>query len=232
MARAAPHSTRHPPPGPSEATEDYAKAIYAISQRAGGTASTSALAERLGVSPGSVTAMLKRMEGMGLVTHELYRGAGLTAAGERVALEVLRHHRLLEAYLVEALGVPWDRVHAEAEVLEHHISEELEERIAAVLGDPRRDPHGDPIPAADLSVETGADRALTELEAGATARVVRVSDSDPDTLRFLARNEIVPGVEIEVLETQPMRAGLRVRVAGGERFLGFELAQRVRARIA
>ena len=120
----------------TEAVEDYAKALHALAQRCDGPVSTSALAERLGVSAGSVTSMLKRMDEMGLVRHEPYRGALLTERGERVALEVIRHHRLLESYLAEVLGMPWDRVHDEAEVLEHYISEELEERIASALGDP------------------------------------------------------------------------------------------------
>ena len=138
---------RRDPHAPNtEAVEDYAKALHALAKRCEGPVTTSALAERLGVSPGSVTAMLKRMQEMGLVDHEPYRGALLTGEGERVALEVIRHHRLLEAYLAEVLGMPWDRVHDEAEVLEHYISEELEERIAAALGDPEHDPHGDPIP--------------------------------------------------------------------------------------
>ena len=134
---------------------------------ADGPVGTSALAERLGVSPGTVTAMLKRMADLGLVEHEPYHGVALTDAGERVALEVIRHHRLIEAYLAEALGMPWDRVHDEAEVLEHYISEDLEERIAAALGDPSHDPHGDPIPDRELSLATDAGGlALAELEPG------------------------------------------------------------------
>lgn len=145
------HAPRRDPGAPgSEAIEDYAKAIHALAERSERPVGTSALADRLGVTPGTVTAMLKRMDEMGLIEHEPYRGATLTAAGERVALEVIRHHRLLESYLAEALGMPWDRVHAEAEVLEHYISEELEDRIATALGDPLRDPHGDPIPDRQL----------------------------------------------------------------------------------
>src|SRR5436305_2338363 len=124
------------------AVEDYAKAIYAIEERTADAVGTSALAERLGVTPASASAMVKKLDGLGLVKHVPYRGVELTAAGRRVALEVLRHHRLLELYLAQSLGVPWDRVHDEAEVLEHHISEELEELIAAKLGDPISDPHG------------------------------------------------------------------------------------------
>src|SRR2546421_5566998 len=140
------HARHEKPAASSEAIEDYAKAIYALSRRSGAPVGTSELAQRLGVAPATATAMLKRLDGMGLVSYQPYRGATLTAAGDRVAMEVIRHHRLLEAFLSETLGMPWDRVHAEAEVLEHYISEELEALIAGQLGDPTRDPHGDPIP--------------------------------------------------------------------------------------
>ena len=130
----------------SNAVQDYAKAIWSLAQRGYQPVSTSALAERLEVSPASASAMIKRLESMGLVEHEPYHGVQLTRAGERVALEVLRHHRLLELYLAEALGMSWDRVHEEAEVLEHAISPALSELIAAKLGNPTHDPHGDPIP--------------------------------------------------------------------------------------
>ncbi len=137
---------------PSEAIEDYAKAIYALSQGRPGPVLNGEVAERLGVAPATATSMLKKLDGLGLVEYQPYRGATLTPAGERVALEVIRHHRLIEAYLSEALGMPADMVHAEAEVLEHHISEQLEELIAAKLGEPSHDPHGTPIPGPDLSL--------------------------------------------------------------------------------
>ena len=140
--------------------EDYAKAIYALEER-DGVASTTALADRLGVSPPAVSAMVKRLEGRGYVSHVPYRGVRLTGEGRKVALEVLRHHRLLETYLARELGVPWDRVHAEAEVLEHVLSEPLEELIAAKLGEPTHDPHGDPIPAPDLTARRGDGVAST-----------------------------------------------------------------------
>src|SRR5271154_804560 len=130
----------------SPSVEDYAKAVYALEARKGGAVSTTELAERLGVTPGSVSAMFRKLADVGLVEHERYRGVRLTSQGRRVALEVLRHHRLIELFLAEELGMPWDRVHAEAEVLEHVLSEELEELIAARLGDPTIDPHGAPIP--------------------------------------------------------------------------------------
>jgi len=183
---------------PSASIEDYAKAIYALEERHG-VASTTALAERLEISPPAVSAMVKKLAALGYVTHLPYRGVRLTDQGRGVALEVLRHHRLLETYLVEELGVPWDRVHAEAEVLEHVLSEGLEERIAAKLGEPTHDPHGDPIPAADGTVVEPETVALDTLATGDRGRFVRVSDSDSKLLRELARLGIRPGDELEVV---------------------------------
>jgi DtxR family transcriptional regulator, Mn-dependent transcriptional regulator len=190
---------------PTASIEDYAKAIYVLEERHG-VASTTALAERLEVSPPAVSAMVKKLATLGYVTHVRYRGVRLTGEGRKVALEVLRHHRLLETYLVEELGVPWDRVHAEAEVLEHVLSEGLEERIAAKLGEPTHDPHGDPIPAADGTVVEPATVGLDALAAGARGRFVRVSDSDPKLLRELAALGIRPGDEVEVV-ADGVRAG-------------------------
>src|SRR4051812_19384913 len=173
--------TRRPRAGSNtEAVEDYAKTIHALARRADGPVGTSALAERLGVSPGTVTAMLKRMAEMGLVEHEPYHGVSLTPAGERVALEVIRHHRLLETYLAEALGVPWDRVHDEAEVLEHVLSDQLEALIDTQLGHPTHDPHGDPIPSPELELEDRPCSCMASLEAGASGVLARVSDDQPE----------------------------------------------------
>src|ERR671935_2293033 len=164
MAAHEPHPHRS-----REAAENYAKAIYALQGKGGGEpVGTNLLAERLGVTAGSVSAMLRKLADEGLVEHVPYRGVTLTAEGERLALEVLRHHRLLELYLAEALGMPWDRVHAEAEVLEHAISPELSERIAHALGNPTRDPHGDPIPTLDGQLPERPTRPLAELEPGDT----------------------------------------------------------------
>jgi DtxR family Mn-dependent transcriptional regulator len=228
-ARAAGHGGRGRAAGPagSEAVEDYAKAIYALARREEGPVSTSALAGRLGVSPGTVTAMLKRMAGMGLVTHEPYRGVELTAAGDRVALEVIRHHRLIEAYLTEALGMPWDRVHDEAEVLEHYISEELEERIATALGNPDRDPHGDPIPDRDLEIERDRGTGLSKLGPGESGVFSRVSDGDPEMLRFLGDRGIRPGATLTVTGRQPFGGPLVVEVGGAEHALGDRLVERM-----
>ncbi len=219
---------RDPGAANTEAVEDYAKAIYALERRGDGAVGTSALAERLGVSPGTVTAMVKRLAELGLAKHEPYRGVTLTASGERVALEVIRHHRLIESFLAEALGMPWDRVHDEAEVLEHYISEELEERIAAALGDPSHDPHGDPIPDRKLAlVEEPAGVALSELEPGESAVFARVSDSDPEMLRYLAEREIRPGATVAVREREPFGGALMIVVEGASHAIGAALADRM-----
>jgi DtxR family transcriptional regulator, Mn-dependent transcriptional regulator len=218
---------RDPTAPTSEAVEDYAKALHALGARTDGPVTTSALSERLGVSPGSVTAMLKRMDELGLLEHEPYRGARLTAEGERVALEVIRHHRLLESYLVDVLGMPWDRVHDEAEVLEHYISEELEERIAAALGDPSRDPHGDPIPDRDLAIVTERAVPLTEIGEGGRGTFARVSDSDPEMLRYLDERGIRPGATLRVAQREPFGGSVAVEVDGRDHTIGAELARRM-----
>jgi DtxR family transcriptional regulator, Mn-dependent transcriptional regulator len=225
---AAVHASR-----PSEAIEDYTKAIYALQRRtAGGEGvSTNDLAERLRVTPASVSAMLKKLAERGLVVHERYRGVVLTPEGERVALEVLRHHRLLELYLAEHLGVPWDRVHEEAEALEHVISEDLEARIAAKLGNPTHDPHGDPIPDADLVMDEGDTQRLAELEPGARGRFVRISDSDPAMLRYLDERGVRLGDVLEVVDRQPFGGPLTVRFGDAEHVLGGGLAAAMRVEL-
>ena len=209
----------------SNAVQDYAKAIWSIGKRTDAPVSTSAIAERLEVSPASASAMVKRLESLGLVSREPYHGVQLTPAGERVALEVLRHHRLLELYLAEALGMPWDRVHEEAEKLEHAISPELSELIAAKLGNPTHDPHGDPIPTRDGEIDEAPTRALSELEAGDSGTFVRVSDSDPAMLRYLALRGIRPGDSFEVIDKQPFDGPLTVRFGDEEHALGGALAR-------
>jgi len=213
---------------PSEAIEDYAKAIYSLAGRTDGAVSTNALAERLGVTPASVSAMVKKLDDRGLVEHVPYKGVALTPAGKRVALEVLRHHRLLETYLAEHLGVPWDRVHEEAEALEHVLSEYLEARIAAKLGNPTHDPHGDPIPSVELEIAEGDTVSLAGLEAGARGHFVRVSDSDPEMLRYLAERGVALGDELEVLERQPFDGPLTVRFGDRLLTLGGALARAMR----
>lgn len=208
------------------AVEDYTKAIYALETRDDGTAvTTNALAERMGVSPASASAMVKKLDGLGLVTHQPYHGVELTAQGRKVALEVLRHHRLLELYLAESLGVPWDRVHDEAEVLEHVLSEELEELIAAKLGDPTRDPHGSPIPTRDGQIEETATVSLQSLEPGMCGRFVRISDADPAMLRYLSARGISPGDLFEIVEKQPFEGPLFARFGDAVHVLGGDLAR-------
>jgi DtxR family Mn-dependent transcriptional regulator len=214
----------------SAAVEDYAKAIYALEQREGGAVSTTALADRLDVTPASASGMVRRLGELGLVSHAPYRGVQLTEQGVRVALEVLRHHRLLELYLATSLGVPWDRVHDEAEVLEHVLSEDLEALIAAKLGHPTHDPHGDPIPTADLKLPEEPTESLAALEPGAEGVFVRVSDSDPEMLRYLAERGIAPGDAMRVEDKQPFGGPLFVRFRGEVHVLGGALAGAMRVR--
>lgn len=215
---------------PSPAVEDYAKAIYSLERSGGGPVSTSGLAARLDVSAASASGMVRKLGELGLATHEPYRGVALTPAGERVALEVIRHHRLLELLLAD-LGVPWDRVHQEAEVLEHHISEELEELIADRFGNPTHDPHGDPIPSADLRMEEGSRTLLCDLEPGASGIFVRVSDSDPEVLRHLAGLGVAPGAGFEVVRQEPFEGPLVVSFSGVEHALGAGLTRAMRVEV-
>jgi DtxR family transcriptional regulator, Mn-dependent transcriptional regulator len=216
----------------SAAIEDYAKAIYALQERGEGCAvTTNALAERMGVTPASASAMVKKLDGMGLVMHRRYRGVQLTAKGSAIALEVLRHHRLLELYLSESLGVPWDRVHDEAEVLEHVLSEELEELIAAKLGDPTHDPHVDPIPSRDGLLPDEPTVSLQVLATGDTGRFVRISDSDPEMLRYLAARGIAPGDEFEVVDKQPFDGPVFARFGADVHVLGGSLARAMRVEL-
>jgi DtxR family transcriptional regulator, Mn-dependent transcriptional regulator len=218
-------------PRPSEAIENYAKAIYALEQRDSGAVTNNALAERLGVTPASASNMVKKLGEMGLVKHMPYKGMKLTRSGRRVALEVLRHHRLLELYLAESLGVPWDRVHDEAEVLEHVLSEELEELIAAKLGNPTHDPHGDPIPNAALEIEERETECLARLEPGASGVFVRVSDADPSMLRYLAELGVTPGDRFEIVDRQPFGGPLFARFDGRVQVLGGDLATAMRVEV-
>jgi DtxR family Mn-dependent transcriptional regulator len=215
----------------SASIQDYAKAVYALEEREGAAVSTNELAARLGVTAGSVSAMVRKLAELGVVEHEPYRGVKLTARGRRVALEVLRHHRLLELFLAEELGMPWDRVHAEAEVLEHVLSEDLEALIAARLGNPRVDPHGDPIPTAQFEIEETNSASLDELPVGTVGRFVRVSDSDPAMLRYLAEQGIGLGDRVEVIGRQPFGGPVFVRCDGRELPLGGRLAAAMRIEV-
>lgn len=209
------------------AIEDYLKAIYTLQQR-DGEVTTSLLGEQLGgFKPGSVTGMIKKLAEMNLVTHTPYQGVRLTQAGEKIALEVIRHHRLLELYLVEALGYSWDEVHEEAEKLEHHISEKLEARIAARLGQPDFDPHGDPIPNLEGVFPPSDTVCLTELPIGTEGRVVRVGDQDADRLRYLAELGIVPGACVRVTDSAPFDGPVSVLVEGNLQALDRRLAHTI-----
>jgi DtxR family transcriptional regulator, Mn-dependent transcriptional regulator len=209
----------------SESAQDYLKAIWKL-ERAGDM-STTALAESIGVAPASATAMLKKLATLGLVVHERYRGATLTPAGERMALEVVRHHRLLELYLMEALGLSWDQVHEEAEKLEHHLSDELEARIDRALGFPTRDPHGDPIPSPELLLARDEMTCLSELAEGSMTVVRRVPDGDPELLRYLATLGLVPAEEVTVVEQAPFDGPVTVEVRGSRHAIGRSLAAQI-----
>ena len=200
----------------SHAVQDYLKGLYALGEGAGlePQVSTTAIATHLGVSAASATSMLKKLDGLGLVVHVPYRGVELTEPGRKIALEVLRHHRLLETYLAEALGVPWDQVHAEAEVLEHVLSEELEERISARLGHPTSDPHGHPIPSKDLASPPPPELSLWDAEVGSGVTVERVSDADAEALRYLAEIGITPGARARIERRGPVGGPLFLMIEG------------------
>src|SRR5215211_222476 len=209
-----------------DAIQDYAKEIYKLEVESG-RATTSVLAERLGVSPASVTGMLKRLAALRLVAYEPYHGVTLTSAGTRLALEVIRHHRLLERYLVDTLGLSLDLVHAEADRLEHALSEELEAVIDESLGFPTHDPHGDPIPTAALELDQRDERTLADLAAGDAAVVRRVPDSDADLLRYLGDLGLVPGERVEVTEAAPFGGPITVSARGARHAIDRDLAGRI-----
>ncbi|MBK5227625.1 MAG: metal-dependent transcriptional regulator [Actinobacteria bacterium] len=213
------------------ASQDYLKALCQIGWERPDDAvvGTKDVADRLGVSAASATNMLKKLGSMGLVDHQPYRGAALTDGGRKIALEVIRHHRLLETYLAEALGVPWERVHDEAEVLEHVLSEDLEDRIAATLGDPSFDPHGHPIPTKDGSMPEPTGRPLWDARDGEQVAVTRVRDHNPATLTYLAEVGIRPGANLEIVERGPVGGPLFVKIEGADEIHAFsrELSESV-----
>lgn len=209
--------------------EDCLKAVYELERAGAGAAvTTNDLAHRLALAAASVTGMIKRLAGQGLIDHARYRGVRLTEEGRRTALRTLRRHRVIESYLVSALGFGWDRVHAEAERLEHSASDELVDRMAAALGNPVVDPHGAPIPTRDGGIIEGpAGRALSELAPGERGRVARVEDEDADQLRYLASLGIRPGVEFELVDRAPFGGPLTISVGGAARQVGPALAAHV-----
>ena len=220
------------PPGSSEqrnslnhqAIEDYLKTIYRLAE-AESPVSTSRIAEARQVTPASVTNMLQRLDDLELVRYAKHYGVTLTGAGEEIALEVIRHHRLIELYLIEVLGFSWDEVHEQADVLEHVISEKLEERIAAALGHPTIDPHGDPIPARDGTVIRRSVRPLPDLAAGTEATIARIGeDANPELLRYLSQLGLLPGVSFRVLEVAPFQGPLTLEVGDREVIVGNNVA--------
>lgn len=211
----------------SRAVLAYLKALYSLAEEYSRSASggqlgtarrvtTSAIAERLDVSAPSATNMLKRLAARDLVSYEPYKGASLTKKGRAVALEIVRHHRLLETYLVEALGVPWEEAHAEAEALESNLSESLEERMFAALGRPQFDPHGHPIPTRNGAMPKTSRRSLWDVSDGDTARIEQVPDSHPDALRYLAEEGVLPGVKVTIVNRGPIGGPLFVRIEDNE----------------
>jgi len=213
-------------PGLSAAIQDYLKEIYKI-QAAGDRATTTAIARRMGVTPSSATSMVKKLAVLGLAEHAPYRGIELSDAGTKIALEVIRHHRLLEQYLAETLGLGIDAVHAEADRLEHVLSEELEARIDEQLGYPTHDPHGDPIPDAGLNVDRSQLRSLDALQPGEEATVRRVPDGDAELLRYLAELTLVPGRRVLMRKSEPFGGPLTVAVDGSEHAISRELAEQI-----
>ncbi len=182
----------------SESMQDYLKTIFALRMNSD-RVTTNAIAARLDVAAASVTGMLKKLAGMNLVEYERYQGVRLTPAGEKIALEVIRHHRLIELYLTEAMGYSWDRVHDEAERMEHAISEEFEERMAQLLGDPKFDPHGNPIPTKDGNIASFSRRRLSQVGSGETVRIERIQNEDPALLRRVAALGLMPRTDLTVV---------------------------------
>jgi DtxR family transcriptional regulator, Mn-dependent transcriptional regulator len=210
------------------AVQDYLRAIYAL-ESSGTRVTTSALASRMGVKPPSATAMAKRLAELGLVERLPYKGVALTETGRRNALELLRHHRLLERYLADRLGYSIDEVHAEADRLEHALSEELEAKIDEELGFPTHDPHGGPIPDRKLRVRHGRDKSLADLGVGEQASISQVPDEDAELLRYLAELGLVPGADVTIVTVAPFSGPITVRTEQGEHPISRELAQSIDA---
>jgi DtxR family Mn-dependent transcriptional regulator len=211
----------------TRSVEDYLKAIYRLSPQ-GRPASTSDIAQRLDLAPASVSGMVKRLSEQGLLEHVPYKGVQLTAEGRRAALRMLRRHRLIEAYLVAFLGYTWDTVHDEAERLEHAVSDTLVERMAAVLGHPTVDPHGDPIPTSEGDILEVESTPLAEVPTGATVEILQVEEDQPERLRYIASIGLRPGVQVTVVDRQPFQGPITIGVEGGTHVIGHELAQVVR----
>jgi DtxR family transcriptional regulator, Mn-dependent transcriptional regulator len=216
-------------PSLSRSVEDYLKAIYSLSET-GEPASTSSIAGILDIQPASVSGMIKRLAEWGFVEHAPYRGVKLTASGTREALRIIRRHRVLETYLSQRLGYSWDDVHEEAERLEHAASDELIDRMAAAMENPRHDPHGAPIPSSSGEVEVRNHPTLAEVDAGETARIRAVRDEDPERLRYMEARGLMPGVILVLEARAPFSGPITIRVGGDEgtlQTIGFDLARRI-----
>jgi DtxR family Mn-dependent transcriptional regulator len=218
-----------PAPRPEQISapvEDYLKAIYAF-ERDGHAAATNDIAQRLSIAPASVSGMVQRLADQGLVEYERYRGVRLTTAGRRAALRTLRRHRVIEAYLVRALGYGWDGVHEEAERLEHAASDTLIDRMAEAIGEPMTDPHGAPIPTREGTIDETPHHSLADAAVGTRARVVRVGDEDPGLLRYLDSLGLRPGAEVTLMNRDPFDGPLTIEVGSTTRQVGAALASRV-----
>ncbi|MBX7445483.1 MULTISPECIES: metal-dependent transcriptional regulator [unclassified Arthrobacter] len=212
---------------PSSSIEDYVKVIYSFTEWQDKPITSSQLAQRLGVANSSVSEMVRKLKDQGLVDHKPYSAVTLTAPGLRLALAMVRRHRLIETYLVEQLGYSWDEVHDEAELLEHAVSDTFIERVAAKLGNPSRDPHGDPIPTADGQVLMPRAHLLAELDEGHTGRITRISDDNPELLRYLAAEDIDLDADVEVMGRRPFGGALVVRISGSRGARDFDLADEI-----
>ncbi len=209
----------------SQAVEDYIKKIYTL--QGSGSVSTTELARALNVASASVTNMVKRLAQMKMVEYESYKGVRLTRAGEKIALEIIRHHRLLETYLKEVLGYSWDKMHEDAERLEHHISEEFEEKIDAMLGYPTHDPHGHPIPTRDLKIAEADTLPLANAESGQAVVIHHLSDTDPEMLHHLEELGLMPKTLVDVVEKAPFKGPITLRVGDRENVIGYEIATHI-----
>ncbi|KUM38424.1 metal-dependent transcriptional regulator [Arthrobacter sp. EPSL27] len=214
---------------PSSSIEDYVKVIYSFTEWQDKPITSTQLAQRLGVANSSVSEMVRKLKDQGLVDHQPYSAITLTADGVRLALSMVRRHRLIETFLVRELGYRWDEVHDEAELLEHAVSDTFIDRMAAKLGNPVRDPHGDPIPAADGSVHMPAAHRMSELDDGHTGLITRISDDNPELLRYLSAEEIALDDDVEVLGRKPFGGALVVRIGSGGSGREFDLAEEVAA---
>jgi DtxR family Mn-dependent transcriptional regulator len=212
---------------PSSSIEDYVKVIYSFTEWQDKPITSSQLALRLGVANSSVSEMVRKLKDQGLVDHQPYSAITLTPEGMRLALAMVRRHRLIESYLVTELGYSWDEVHDEAELLEHAVSDTFIERMALKLGDPARDPHGDPIPAADGTVSLPHAHRMVELDEGHSGRITRISDENPELLRYLAAEEIDLDASVEVVGRKPFGGALVVRIGSGATSREYDLADEV-----